>query len=252
MTFEVPGESYDRFVGRYARKLAPLFADFSGIQAGSALDVGCGSGLLTEELARRLGAESVAGTDPSSLLEACRERVPGADLRSGSAEELPWPDDSFDAALAQLVIHFMSDPAAGLREMARVVRTGGVVSACTWDFGDGMVLLAAFWKAARAIDPDAPTEERLFGRPEELLELWQSQGLDRVEVEALEVSAGYADYDELWETFLLRAGPSGDYAASLDESGRQALREEFRRRLGVPAGSFTLDARAWAVRGFIV
>lgn len=250
MTFEVSGDAYDRFVGRYARKLAPVFADFAGVRAGlSALDVGCGSGLLTEELARRLGAESVAGIDPSPLLEACRERVPGADLRSGSAEELPWADDSFDAALAQLVIHFMSDPAAGLREMARVVRPGGVVSACSWDFGEGMVLLGTFWKAAGAVDHDAPSEERLFGRPAELLELWQSQGLEQVEVEGLEVSARYADFDELWETFLLGVGPSGNYATSLDEDRRKKVREELRRRLGEPAGSFTLPARAWAAGG---
>lgn len=250
MTFEVSGEAYDRFVGRYARKLAPVFADFAEVRAGlSALDVGCGSGLLTEELARRLGPASVAGIDPSPLLEACRERVPGADLRSGSAEQLPWADDSFDAALAQLVIHFMSDPAAGLREMARVVRPGRVVTACTWDFGGGMVLLGTFWKAAGALDRDAPSEERFFGRPEELLELWRSQGLDQVEVEALEVSAHYADFDELWATFLLGVGPSGGYATSLDEDRRNALREEYRRRLGEPVGSLTVPARAWAVRG---
>jgi SAM-dependent methyltransferase len=250
VTFEVSGEAYDRFVGRYARKLAPVFADYGGVQAGqSALDVGCGSGLLTEELAGRLGAERVAGIDPSPLLEACRERVPRADLRSGSAEELPWADDSFHAALAQLVIHFMSDPGAGLREMRRVVRPGGVVSACTWDFGGGMVLLGEFWKAAGALDRDAPSEERFFGRPEELRELWRSEGLDQVEVEALEVSARYADFDELWETFLLGVGPSGDYAVSLDEERQNALREEYRRRLGEPAGSFTLPARAWAARG---
>jgi SAM-dependent methyltransferase len=250
MSFEVSGDAYDRFVGRYARELAPVFADYGGVRAGqSALDVGCGSGLLTEELARRLGAERVAGIDPSPLLEACRERVPGADLRSGSAEELPWDDDSFDAALAQLVIHFMSDPATGLREMARVVQPGGVVSACSWDFGEGMVALGTFWKAARAVDRDAPTEERLFGRPRELLELWRSQGLGEVEVEGLEVSVSYGDFDELWETFLLGVGPSGQYATSLDDSRREALREEYRRRLGEPAGGFTLPARAWAVRG---
>jgi ubiquinone/menaquinone biosynthesis C-methylase UbiE len=250
MTFDVSGDAYDQFVGRYARKLAPVFADFAAVRAGlSALDVGCGSGLLTEELARRLGVENVAGIDPSPLLDACRERVPGADLRSGSAEELPWSEDSFDAALAQLVIHFMSDPAAGLREMARVVRPGGVVSACSWDFGEGMVALGTFWKAAAAVDRDAPTEERLFGHPEELLGLWQSQGLERVEVEALEVHASYADFDELWETFLLGVGPSGNYATSLDETRRNALREEYRRLLGDPVGSVTLPARAWAVRG---
>jgi hypothetical protein len=135
--------------------------------------------------------------------------------------------------------------------MVRVVRAGAVVSACSWDFGDGMVVLAAFWQAARAVDSDAPAEERLFGRPEELLELWQTQGLDQVEVEALEVSADYDDFDDLWETVLLGVGPSGEYATSRDERGREALREEYKRRLGDPEGSITLPARAWAVRGVV-
>ena len=162
MSFDVSGDAYDRFMGRYSSELAPVFADFCRISPGqSVLDVGCGSGVLTEELARRVGAENVAGVDPSPMLEACAERVPGADLRPGAAEALPWPDDTFDAAVAQLVVHFMDDPAAGVTEMARVVRPGGVVAACSWDFVDGMRLLRTFWESARAIDPDAGSETDL-------------------------------------------------------------------------------------------
>ena len=114
MSFDVSGDAYDRFMGRYSRELAPAFADFAGVEAGQrVLDVGCGSGVLTEELARRVGADHVAGADPSPLLDACAERVPGADLKRAAAEDLPWPDDSFDAALAQLVVHFMNDAEAG-------------------------------------------------------------------------------------------------------------------------------------------
>src|SRR3954453_3474589 len=135
MSFDVSGNAYDRFMGRYSRELAPPFADFAGVEAGQrVVDVGCGSGVLTEELARRVGAEHVAGADPSPLLAACAERVPGADLKRAAAEGLPWSDDSFDAALAQLVLHFMDDPEAGVAEMRRVTCPGGVVGATTWDF----------------------------------------------------------------------------------------------------------------------
>ena len=134
MSFDVSGNAYDRFMGRYALELAPAFADFVGVHEGKVVDVGCGSGILTEELARRVGAENVAAADPSPLLETCRERVPEADVRPGTAEELPWTDDTFDAALAQLVLHFLDDPVVGITEMRRVTRPGGVVAASTWNF----------------------------------------------------------------------------------------------------------------------
>ena len=149
MTFAVSGEAYDDFMGRYSRELAPAFADFAGIEPGqSGIDVGCGSGILTEELARRLGPQNVAAADPSPLVETAAARVPGADVRTAPAENLPWPDGSFDAALAQLVIHFLEDPAAGLVEMRRVTRTGGVVAACSWNFPK-MRLLRIFWEASQ-------------------------------------------------------------------------------------------------------
>jgi SAM-dependent methyltransferase len=250
MTFAVSGDAYDRFMGRYSRELAPVFADFAGVAPGlTVLDVGCGSGVLTEELARRVGAENVAGVDPSPLLEACAARVPGADLRAGAAEELPWPDDRFDAALAQLVVHFLDDPGAGVAEMARVVRPGGAVAACSWDFADGMQMLRAFWESARAADPEVAGETVSFGRREDLDELWRASGLGGVETAALEVATDYEDFDELWDSFLLGVGPAGQYAAALELDAQEAVRDDFRRRLGAPAGSFTLTARSWAVCG---
>ena len=252
MSFEVSGDAYDRFMGRYSQPLAPVFADFAGIHAGqTAVDVGCGSGVLTEELARRLGAEQVAGVDPSPLLQACAKRVPGAELRAGKGEALPWPDDSFDAALAQLVIHFMDDPAAGASEMARVTRAGGVVAACSWDFAGGMELLRVYWEAARSLDEGLEGESRSFGTLEELDTLWREHGFDDVEAAFLEVSSDYEDFNELWATFLLGVGPAGEYVASLEPEARSALCDEYRRRLGEPTGGVTLRARSSAVRGTV-
>jgi len=249
--FEISGDAYDRFMGRYSRELAPVFADFAGIEAEQrVLDVGCGSGVLTEELARRVGAEHVAGADPSPLLEACAQRVPGAELKTASAESLPWPEDSFDAALAQLVVHFMSVPTVGAAEMRRVTRPGGVAAACTWDFDGGMPLLGLFWQSVRAFDAEADADSATtpFGQ-RELETLWQDSGLSGVESAGLEVSTRYKDFDELWGSFLLGAGPAGQHALSLSPERQTAVREEYFRRLGEPEGSFTLDARAWAVRG---
>ena len=180
MAFDVSGDAYDRFMGRYSRELAPVFADFAEIGlAGTVVDVGCGSGILTEELAGRLGAEQVAAADPSPLVEACAARVPGADVRRGTAEALPWPDDSFDAALAQLVLHFLDDPVAGLVEMGRVVRPGGVVAACSWNFSE-MLLVRTFWEAARSVVPAAPSETLEVASLENFGELGRRAGLEDV------------------------------------------------------------------------
>ncbi len=249
MSFDVSGNAYDRFMGRYSRELAPAFADFARVEAGQrVLDVGCGSGVLTEELARRVGADHVAGADPSPLRDACAERVPGADLKRAAAEDLPWPDDSFDAALAQLVVHFMTDVEAGVAEMARVTRPGGVVAACTWDFSGGMKLLGTYWESARALEPAAESESSAFDEAR-LDALWRGAGLGGIEVDALVVSRRYEDFDELWDTFLLGVGPAGRHLVSQPPERQSAIRAEYVSRLGEPAGPFELGARAWAVRG---
>ena len=247
MTFDVSGDAYDNFMGRYARELAPAFADYAGIRSGNVLDVGCGSGLLTEELASRLGPQNVAAVDPSPLVEACAARVPGADVRKGAAESLPWPDDSFDAALSQLVLHFLDDPVAGLVEMRRVTRPGGVVAACTWNFNE-MHLLGNFWRSARSVVPSAPAERLEMSSLEAFGELADRAGLDDVDAAPLDVSTRYESFDELWGSFQRGVGPAGDFCASLDPETAAAVRDEYRRRLGEPSG-IRLTAQAWALRG---
>jgi ubiquinone/menaquinone biosynthesis C-methylase UbiE len=253
MSFAVSNDAYDRYMGRYSRLLAPLFVDFSGVQRGRrALDVGCGPGALTSELARRLGAERVAAVDPSErFARECAERLPGADVRASPAEQLPWPDSSFHAVLSQLVVNFLKDADAGVREMHRVLDAGGILAACTWDYGGEMQMLRTFWDAALALDPAAPDEARVMGYndPDSLRRLWRRMGLRDVEISPLVVHANYTDFDDYWQSFLTGTGPGGTYCVSLDTDHQAALREQCSQRLGTPQGTFTLAARAWAVRG---
>ena len=247
-SFAAGGDAYDRFMGRYSRALAPLFLDAAGVSAGmTALDVGCGPGALTGELVARLGANHVLAVDPTpSFVAACAQRHPGVTVREGRAEALPFDDGAADAVLSQLVLHFVSDAAAAACEFRRVLRPGGVAAACVWDFRDGMQLLRAFWDAALEIDPDAPDEARVlrFGRPDEIASLFREVGFVEVTETTLRVSSAYASFEELWDTLLLGIGPAGAYAVVLDDEKRERLRETLVRRLGAPAGGFTLDAMA--------
>ena len=250
MSFEVAAEAYDRFMGRYSLQLSPQLADYGGVERGQrVLDVGCGPGALTAELVTRVGAGAVAAVDPSEpFVRAARERNPGVDVRRSPAEELPFPDGAFDAALAQLVVHFMSDPVAGLREMARVTRSGGVVSACVWDHGGSRGPLTAFWRAARELDPNAGDESAMAGtHGGDLTALFEAAGLREVEETSLPISFRHGTFEEWWEPFTLGVGPAGAYVASLGESGQEALREHARKVL--PAAPFVVEARAWAARG---
>src|SRR5262245_21780510 len=183
-TFATSGSAYDRFMGRYSMPLAEQFASAGGVERGrTAVDVGCGPGALTRVLVERLGIDAVAACDPSPrFVEECRSRLPGVDVRLGRAEEIPFEDERFDAALAQLVLHFVSDPPVAIVEMARTVRPGGVVGACVWDFAKEMEMLRHFWDAASALDPDAPDEARTlrFGAPGEIVELFEGAGLLQV------------------------------------------------------------------------
>jgi SAM-dependent methyltransferase len=252
VAFAVPRDAYDRFMGRYSSELAPKLIEFAGIEPQlRVLDVGCGPGALTEPLAERVGAANVSAADPSEpFVAACAERVPGADVRRAEAEALPWQDESHDAALAQLVVNFMADAQAGVSEMRRVVRPGGVVAACTWDYGGGMQMLRAFWDSAKALDPDAPDESTMrFTTAASLEQLWRDVELNDVESEKLVVDTTYTDFDDLWEPLTLGVGPSGSYSKSLEPERRAALRDGLFAWIGSPEGPFTLSALAWAVRG---
>ena len=256
MTFAVAAEIYDRFVGRYSYGLAEALAEAAGLTAESAVvDVGAGTGAGTRRLVELVGPERVAAVDPSEpFVEALKARFPGADVRLGRAEALPFDDDAFDAALAQLVVNFMADPEAGVAEMRRVTRPGGVVAACVWDYGGEMTLLRTFWDAAAALDPDAAeaVDERTgmrFGGRGELAELWRGAEFDEVEDGELVVSAEYEDFEDLWEPFTKGVGPAGGHAASLDPERQAALKAEYRRRLSVPDGPFRLSARGWYAVG---
>jgi SAM-dependent methyltransferase len=254
-----PADSaYDRHVGRYSPELAAALITVAGVERGQrALDVGCGTGALAEALSAGLGAGSVAAVDPSpTSVDTCARRVPGADVRIARAEELPFEYGEFDAALAQLVVPWMSDPRRGVAEMRRVVRPGGVVASCTWDFANGMTMLHAFWDAAVAVDRPRAVQAGALDRtrlcqPDELRQLWTHVGLLQVEAGELVVGADYLDFDDLWWPFTAGVGGSGSYCASLDEASRRALREEVHRRLGAPEGPFRLTARAWYARGTV-
>jgi len=252
MAFDVAGTSYGKFMGRFSEKLSAPFADFSGVAAGMrVVDVGCGPGALTAELVDRLGSSSVVGADPSEpFVAAVRERLPDVDIRQAPAEALPLDTGAFDAALAQLVVHFMTDPVAGLREMGRVCRPGGTVAATVWDHAGGRGPLSLFWDGVKAVDPDARDESSLAGNVEgELERLLAESGLADVERGELTVTRAYDSFDDWWEPYTLGVGPAGDYVRSLDEATRERVKAACRER--VPEGHFSVDATAWAARGTV-
>jgi SAM-dependent methyltransferase len=250
MSFTVAAEAYDRFMGRYSDPLAPLLADFAGVESGQqVLDVGCGPGALTAELVRRLGANAVSAVDPSEpFVAAARERYPGVTVERAPAEELPFEDRAFDAALAQLVVHFMRDPVAGLREMARVTRPGGVVAACVWDHAGDQGPLSFFWSVVRELDPASQGEGLLAGtRRGHLEELFLEAGLENIDGAELRVAVEHTTLEDWWDPYTLGVGPAGSYVAGLAPEEVERLRETCRARL--PEPPFRLDALAWAAHG---
>lgn len=246
MSFQRTPEAYQRFMGVFAEPLAARFVALLDPRPGErALDVGCGTGILSERLTGVLGVQAVRAVDPSEpLVAGARARVPGLDVRLGTAEQLPWDDDSFDLAGAQLVVHFMTDPVAGLAEMLRVTRPGGRVAACVWDHASGGTPLSAFWRGAHAVDPDAQDESRLAGSSDgELAELLRAAGGRDVRSGALAVQVVHPTFEDWWEPYTLGIGPAGDYVAGLDDERLAAVRESCRREVG--PGPVTTDASAW-------
>jgi SAM-dependent methyltransferase len=238
--FRVDGDAYDDFMGRYSRLLAVRFADFAGVSAGlRAVDVGAGTGALTAELVSR--SASVAAADPSpEFVTVLRKRYPEVEVREAPAEELPFETGAFDVALAQLVVAFVSDAPAAVAELARVARR---VAVCMWGIAE-VDMFAAIDRTALAISAPKLDEPRPYRTPQEIDGLLAPLG--EVESAELDVTAGYRDYDEFWQTLQRGVGPAGHWIASLDAEAHERAHRELFRQLGSPAGGFELNARAFA------
>ena len=252
MSFNVPADAYDRFMGVHSRQLAPQLIDFVRlVPGGKVLDVGCGPGALTTELVARLGAASVSAVDPSEpFVAAARARHPGIEVQLAAAEALPYDDGVFDSVLAQLVVHLMADPGAGLREMVRVTRPEGVVAACVWDFAGERAPLSTFWRAVNELGLDVPDESALAGAREgHLVELFEAAGLRRIDDTALVARVGYTSLDDWWEPFSFGVGPAGALFQKLDAKQRARVRARCQELL--PSAPFELVSFAWAARGIV-
>ena len=244
--------AYDAFMGRYSGPLATRFADFALISTGlQVLDVGCGTGMLTGELVRRLGADAVSAVDPSPpFVASIQERYPGVDVQQAPAEQLPFEAERFDAALAQLVVHFMADPVAGLTEMRRVTKPGGVVAACVWDHAGGQGPLSEFWRCVHIVDPNAVDESARAGAREgQLAEFLTFAGLHDITDDMLAIEVEHPTFEDWWEPYTRGVGPPGAYIETRSRDQRTALEEVCRRELG--DGPFTVRAGAWAARGVV-
>jgi SAM-dependent methyltransferase len=245
MGFAVSAAAYDRFMGRFSGPLASRLVDRAGVSAGArVLDVGSGPGALSAALVDRVGEGLVAAADPMPVfVEALRERLPGVTAVVAGAEDLPWQDATYDAVLANLVVPFMTDPVAGLREMARVTRPGGTVATTVWQHASGTSPLSPFWDSVRALDPDGADESVAPGvLPGDLARLSGEAGLAATVTE-LAVAVRFASFDEWWEPFTLGVGPAGSYLAAAPAERRQQVRAACARRLG-PA-PFTVPGTAW-------
>jgi SAM-dependent methyltransferase len=250
VSFEVSADAYARFMGRYSEPLAAEFAALLDLRDGQrVLDVGCGPGALTRQLVRHLGLAAVSAVDPSeSFVTAISSGIPGIDARRASAETLPFADDEFDCSVAQLVVHFMTDPVAGLTEMARVTRPDGLIAACVWDHAGGTGPLSVFWRAVAAIDPDARDESGLAGAREgHLAELFAQAGLRQVQATVLTVRVDYGSFAQWWEPLTLGVGPAGNYVARLGPQQRSDLADQCAKLL--PTGAIEIAASAWTAIG---
>jgi SAM-dependent methyltransferase len=249
------GSPYEQYVGRWSRQVGPRFLSWLDVPAGRRwLDVGCGTGALCAAILDHCSPSSVVGVEPSAgFLNTAAENLAGrAVLHPGSATAIPLPDASVDVVVSGLVLNFVPDQLAALREMSRVTAKGGTIGAYVWDYAGRMELMRYFWDAAVELDREA---EKLdegvrfpLCRPEALEALFADAGLGQIAVKPIDIPTRFADFDDYWQPFLGGQGPAPAYATSLDESGRARLRELIRQRLpSAEDGSIPLIARAWAV-----
>lgn len=251
------GDPYERYVGRWSRRVAPLFLDWLNVPTGRRwLDVGCGTGALCTAILDRCAPLSVVGVEPSEgFLGTARERLAGrATFQQGTAAAIPLANASVDAVVSALVLNFVPNPVAAMAEIVRVTARGGTVAAYVWDYAGRMELMRHFWDAAVERDPQAAgLDEGVrfpLCRPEPLEDLFAEAGLNQVATRPIDIGTTFANFDDYWQPFLGGQGPAPAYVMSLDDEARARLRESLRRRLKREAdGSIALVARVWAVRG---
>jgi SAM-dependent methyltransferase len=252
------GAGYERFMGRWSRLLAPRLIAFAGVKNGDrVLDIGTGTGSLAAALEANMPASQVVGVDPSAgFIAYAQKNAKTARVRYevGDAQALNYSDASFDSSLALLVMNFIPDHNKAIAEMRRVTRPQGIVSACVWDYDEGMQSLRFFWDQAIALDPAIePKDERhmKLSHQGQLGDLWRKAGLVNVQEAPLVIDQVYSSFNDYWEPFTQGAGPGGAYVVSLPEDRRRQLETGIRKRLlgDRPDGSFTLKAKAWCVRG---
>ncbi len=251
---------YERFMGRWSRALGHELVRFADLPEGArVLDVGCGTGCLTDAVLADAHPAEVVGVDPSpSFVVYTRERVKDARARfeTGDARDLPFRDGTFDCAAAMLVLNFVPEPERAAAEMRRVTRAGGRLAACVWDYGGGMTMLNRFWEAAVAVDPAAATlvEDRMvLSREGDLAALWRAAGLEDVRDGALTIETRFESFRDYWEPFLIGIGPAGGYATSLAPEQQRALAQRLQATLWEdrPDQPRAFPALAWAVRGTV-
>jgi SAM-dependent methyltransferase len=254
------GSSYEDFMGRWSRRLALEFVSWLRIPPGADwLDVGCGTGALADAICRHGAPSSVVGCDPAAaFVEFARER--SRDARQSfvvaGAGSLPRRPGGYGSVTSLLALNFLPDPEGALGEMRSVAAPGSTVSACVWDYGDGMEFLRRFWAAAVAQDPAASAldEGTRFPlcRREAMTALFHGGGLEDVRCEPLEIPTEFAGFDDYWRPFLGGTGPAPSYVAALDAGRRTALARRLADSLPRgPDAKITLTARAWAVRGTV-
>jgi len=253
------GDPYEQYVGRWSRRVAPVFVSWLSVPAGRRwLDVGCGTGALCAAIVEHGSPSSVAGVEPSEgFLETARGHLAGrAVLHRGNATAIPLDDASVDVVVSGLVLNFVPDQRAAVVEMARVTSRGGMIGAYVWDYAGKMELMRFFWDAAVELNPDAAAMDEgvrfPLCRPEALVGLFASAGLNGAEVRAIDIPTPFASFEDYWQPFLGGQGPAPAYAMSLDATTRARLRDRIHERVPVEAdGSISLTARAWAIRATV-